>query len=178
MVTVSHCLSLTRGSKKSKIKTIIQSLDTIPRHDEVKCLTVNINRVSGASLPEMILHCEIQTGPMSPDWGHMPLSSPVTKILMWHNINIRDVTQTCDPTNKSSGTFPFIRFVSSSDWPSSYPFILLSLDQKRSVGRLGRWKNFYLIGQIHAETGKLTDYYWASSASIFYRFCVDYLNCV
>ena len=40
----------------------------------------------------MILHCEIQTGPMSPDWGHMPLSSPVTKILMWHNINIRDVT--------------------------------------------------------------------------------------
>ena len=95
MVTVSHCLSLTGGSEKSKIKTIIQfSLDTIPRHDEVKCLTVNINinGVSGASLPEMILHCEIQTGPMSPDWGHMPLSSPVTKILMWHNINIRDVT--------------------------------------------------------------------------------------
>ena len=64
MVTVSHCPSLTGGSEKSKIKTIIRfSLDTIPRHDEVKCLTVNINinTVSGVSLPEMILHCEIQT---------------------------------------------------------------------------------------------------------------------
>ena len=111
MVAVSHYLSLSGGKKKSKIQ------DRNPRHDEVRCLIVNIITVSGVSLPEMILHCEIQNGPLSPDWGHMPLSFPVTKILLWHNINIRDVTQQsvqCDPTNK-------IRFVSSTDWPSVIP---------------------------------------------------------
>ena len=87
MVAVSHYLSLSGGKKKSKIQ------DSNPRHDEVRCLIVNIITVSGVSLPEMILHCEIQNGPLSPDGGHMPLSFPVTKILLWHNINIRDVTQ-------------------------------------------------------------------------------------
>ena len=78
----SQSLPLTHQREhESKIKDNNTFLpgDTIPRHDEVKCLIVNINRVSGFSLPEMILHCMMGTGPMSPDGGHMPLSSPVTK---------------------------------------------------------------------------------------------------
>ena len=145
MVAVSHYLSLSGGKKKSKIQ------DGNPRHDEVRCLIVNIVTVSGVSLPEMILHCEIQNGPLPPDWGHMPLSFPVTKILLWHNINIRDVTQhsvQCDPTNE-------IRFVSTSDWPSVIPLYFYLWTKRGQWGDSGRCRNFYLIGQIHAETDKL-----------------------
>ena len=128
----------------------------------------------------MILHCEIQTGPLSPDWGHMPLSFPVTKILLWHNINIRDVTQQCSVILQIKAPSPssLLDLSQALTGRVRYPFILLSLDQKRSVGRLGRWKNFYLIGQIHAETDKLTDYlqqYFIDFGGLL-KLCVNTFN--
>ena len=108
------------------------------RHDEVKCLTVN--RVSGVSLPEMIPLCDSDSDSCQPRLGtHAPVITrhPLSKkILMWHNINIRDVThdivilQIKAPA--PSHLLDLSRVVTG--WVR-YPFILLSLDQKRSVGR-------------------------------------------
>ena len=75
----SQSLPLTHWrEQESKIKDNNTFLprDTIPRHDEVECLIVNINRVSGLSLPEMILHCMMGTGPMSPDGDTCPCHPP------------------------------------------------------------------------------------------------------
>ena len=135
------------------------------RHDEVKCLTVN--RVSGVSLPEMIPLCDSDSDSCQPRLGtHAPVITRhprSQKILMWHNINIRDVSQCCDATNKSFVTFPFIRFVSSSDWLSALSLYTFISRPKEVSRETGWWKNFYLIGQIHTETDKLTNYYWAVS---------------
>ena len=149
MVTVSHYLSLTRGSKKVKLKTIIhfslalQSPVMMKSNVWLSTSTESVGSVSQKWFSIVWFRpgwCH-QTGDTCPSC-HPPSQNIV---LMWHNINIRDpsLTQLCDPTNKSSATSSHLLDLSRVvTGRVRYPFILLSLDQKRSVGRLGAMKEF------------------------------------
>ena len=182
MVTVSHYLSLTRGSMKVKLKTIIHFSLAIQSPVMMKSnvwLSTSTESVGSVSQKWFSIvwwgpgRCH-QTGDTCP--CHPPSQNTV---LMWHNINITDpslrfvILQIKAPS--PSHLLDLSRVVTAE---CVIPLYFYLWTKRGQWGDLGRWKNFYLIGQIHAETDKLTDYYWATSASIFYRFCVDYLNCV
>ena len=169
MVTVSHYLSLTRGSKKVKLKTIIQFSLAIQSPVMMKSnvwLSTSTESVGSVSQKWFSIvwfgpgRCH-QTGDTCP--CH-PSSQNI--VLMWHNINIRDpsLTQLCDPTNKSSATFPFIRFVSSSDWPSAlslYTFISGPKEvsgETRGDERIFIWLDKYTRRLISCDGLLLSDF--------------------